>query len=148
MIMCFSYNIKCFAAHAYVRSLCTRACVLVRQVAARSFPEVHSLTDSRWQPGSLVTYQRRRQKGRAPLAKNDSHSVISDGSLGAMDQGMVPATVPADRSTLEHAMARLRSRLLREGLCGVRQNSSVCVGAWCRVGRREWGAHASKLPWE
>ena len=56
---------------------------------------------------------------------------------------------PLDRASLTMAMVALRKRLLAHGGCGVRPNSSWCVGVWCDVAdRRQWGAHASRMPWE
>ena len=54
-----------------------------------------------------------------------------------------------DRASLDRMMAHLRARVLAEGRCGVTANASWCVGAWCNAAsRHEWGAHASRLPWE
>ena len=37
-------------------------------------------------------------------------------------------------------------RILREGLCGVALNSSLCVGEYCAAPPKEWGGHYSRLP--
>ena len=89
------------------------------EIASRSFPNSHGVTDSRRPAGALVA----------------SHSK--------------PGQLAMDRESLDWAMARLRTRVLSDGLCGVRPNASVCVGSWCASSpRTEWGAHRSRMPWE
>jgi hypothetical protein len=48
------------------------------------------------------------------------------------------------RQAVTKAMGMVRQRILQEGLCGVRPNSSTCVGKWCD-NAGPWGIAVPKV---
>lgn len=112
------------------------------ETAHHFFPEAHASSRSYKSRGALSA----RRKADASLA---APAAGADAAAAPTPAGAT--RLPPDRTALIKAMGLLRQRLVFEGRCGVPQgdNSSLCVGAWCAgAANREWGAHASRLPWE